>query len=213
MKIIVISSNKDLPYELKQVKMLFNEGLMFFHLRKKNYSENEMRKFIEKIPEKYFNRIVLHSHYHLAKGYNLKGIHLPVIAREQSDQSNLKKKIDYFTVFAMMGKTISTSLHSLEEIQKVDKKFDYAFLSPVFDSISKQDYKSKFDLQNLQKFSKFLKIKNIIALGGIDEDKIDTVKDMGFSGIALLGAIWQNANPVEKFKRIKEKWLKKEFVY
>ena len=57
------------------------------------------------------------------------------------------------------------------------------------------------------------KKKKIIALGGIDEDKIDMVNDSGFSGIALLGAIWQNENPVGKFKRIKEKWLKKELVY
>ena len=45
-------------------------------------------------------------------------------------------------------------------------------------------------------------------MGGIDEDKIETAKELGFSGVALLGAIWQSEQPVEKFKRIYELWQK-----
>lgn len=102
--------------------------------------------------------------------------------------------------------------HSLKELENCTEKYDYAFLSPIFDSISKIGYKSKFDLREIKDFFKNRKEK-IIALGGIDEDKIDIIKDLGFHGIALLGAIWQNENPVRKFKQVREKWQKKEFVY
>jgi thiamine-phosphate pyrophosphorylase len=108
--------------------------------------------------------------------------------------------------------------HSLQELADHKGKYEYAFLSPVFDSISKAEYKSKFS----DKMNRFLKMKpeligavsgkNIIALGGIDEDKIALVRKIGFTGVAVLGAIWNSKNPVEKFIRIKAKCEKKDIV-
>lgn len=201
--VIVISNPTAIADEQVISKQLFDEGLEVFHVRKKEFSENEMRAFIEQIPEKYFSRLVLHSHYHLAEEYNLKGIHVPV------DFNYLASK-----------RSLSVSFHSLDEVEKFENKFDYGFLSPVFDSISKEGYKSKFDFSKLKTYLANRKALNngtgnglLIALGGIDEDKIDIVKELGFSGIALLGAIWQSENTLEKFKRIKEQWLKKELMY
>jgi thiamine-phosphate pyrophosphorylase len=201
--IIVISNPTTITDEQAIIKQLFDEGLEIFHVRKKEFSEFEMRTFIEQISEKYFSKIVLHSHYHLAKEYNLKGIHVSVDYKNEPSNA-----------------TLSVSFHSLDEVEKFENKFDYGFISPVFDSISKDGYKSKFDFSELKTYLVNRKVLNrgtgnghVIALGGIDEDKIDIVKDLGFSGIALLGAIWQSENPVEKFKRIKEQWLKKELMY
>ena len=193
--IIIISSQASLTDEPEIIRQLFNEGLEIFHIRKNEYSESELKKFIELIPERHFKKIVLHSHYHLAVEYGLKGIHVPHTFRGD-----------------VPGRTVSISFHALEEIQKVEIRFDYGFLSPVFDSISKDGYKSRFNLNDVKLFLKHRKEK-IIALGGMDEDKIETVKDLGFSGIALLGTIWQSVHPVDKYKRIKEKWLKQTVVY
>jgi len=193
--IILISNPAPVKDEHEIIRQIFEEGLEVFHLRKKEFQENEMRAFIENIPEKYRGKIVLHSHYHLAAEYGLKGIHVP---------STFKGKTS--------GGTLSVSFHSPEEIQKLELPFDCGFLSPVFDSISKEGYKSQFNSDELKLFLKDRKEK-IIALGGMDEDKIETVKDQGFSGIALLGAIWLSEHPVEKFKRIKERWLKYPTVY
>jgi len=201
--IIVISNPIAIADEQAIIQQLFDEGLEIFHIRKKEFSENEMRTFIEQIPEKYFCKIVLHSHYNLAKEYNLKGIHVDIDFKSE-----------------LSNGTLSVSFHSLDEIEKFDRKFDYGFLSPVFDSISKEGYKSKFDFSALKTYLVNRKVVNngtgkglLIALGGIDENKIEKVKELGFSGIALLGAIWQSEYPLEKFKRIKEKWLKQELMY
>ena len=188
--IILISNPAPVNDEHEIISQLFNDGLYIFHLRKKEFQENEMRTFIENIPQKFRERIVLHSHYHLAAEFGLKGIHVPAVYAG-----------------GMPAGTLSVSFHSPEEIQKSELPFDYCFLSPVFDSISKEGYKSRFNSDELRLFLKDRKEK-IIALGGMDEDKIETVKSLGFSGIALLGAIWQNENPVEKFKRIRERWQK-----
>ncbi|MES2284387.1 MAG: thiamine phosphate synthase [Bacteroidota bacterium] len=201
--VIVISNPTAIADEHAIIEQLFDEGLEIFHVRKKEFSENEMRTFIERISEKYFSKIVLHSHYSLVKEYDLKGIHVPVDFKNEASKG-----------------TLSVSFHSLDEVEKFENKFDYGFLSPVFDSISKEGYKRKFDFSELKMYFLNRKVLNnrtgnglLIALGGIDEDKIEKVKELGFSGIALLGAIWKSENPVEKFKRIKEQWLKKELMY
>ncbi|MBI3501777.1 MAG: thiamine phosphate synthase [Bacteroidetes bacterium] len=90
--------------------------------------------------------------------------------------------------------------YSLNELDNYYKKYEYAFLSPIFDSISKINYKSKFDLQEVKER---IKHKKIIALGGIDEDKISICHKLGFAGVAVLGAIWNSPNSIEKFKRLK----------
>lgn len=188
--IILISNPAPVIHEHEIIGQIFDDGLEIFHLRKKEFQEKEMRAFIEGIPQKYRGRIVLHSHYHLAAEYELKGIHVPA---------------DY--AGGMPVGALSVSFHSTEEIQKFGMPFDYGFLSPVFNSISKEGYKTRFNLDELRLFLNGRREK-IIALGGIDEDKTDIVRNLGFSGVALLGAIWQNENPVGKFKQIRERWLK-----
>ena len=109
--------------------------------------------------------------------------------------------------------------HSLKELGNYKGKYEYAFLSPIFDSISKAGYKSKFSdrLYNFLLFHPELintvNGKNIIALGGIDEDKIELARKAGFAGVAAVGAIWNNKNPVEKFLRIKAKCEKKDLAH
>ena len=109
--------------------------------------------------------------------------------------------------------------HSLEELTAHKGKYEYAFLSPVFDSISKEGYKSKFR-HRLHRFSQIkseliraISGKAVIALGGIDEDKIETCRELGFAGVAVLGAIWNSSSPIEKFKRLKTLCQKKDLVF
>ncbi len=188
--IILISNPAPVKDEIEIIGQLFNEGLEIFHLRKKEFQEDEMRKFIDGIPQKFLERIVIHSHHHLAAEYGLKGIQVPAVYAGE-----------------VPAGTLSVSFHSPEEIRKSGLPFDYCFLSPVFDSISKEGYKSRFNPDELKLFLKDRK-EIIIALGGMDEDKTEAVKDLGFSGIALLGAVWQSGHPVGKFKQIRERWLK-----
>jgi thiamine-phosphate pyrophosphorylase len=96
--------------------------------------------------------------------------------------------------------------HSLIELANYNKPFQYAFLSPIFDSISKTGYKSTYNLTDVKNYLHNNPTKKIVALGGIDEDKISIIEHVGFYGIALLGALWCNKAPVEKFKRIKKQW-------
>lgn len=192
---IVISNLTPVTNEAATINRLFDEGLEIFHIRKKDFTENEMREYIAGISKKHFDKLVLHSHYNLAEEYNLKGIHI----------SAKKKYVD-------SKKAISISFHSLNEIKQFNNDFSYGFLSPIFNSISKKKYESAFSLPELKLGLKNEK-KKIIALGGIDENNIEQLKGVNFAGVALLGAIWTNKSPIEKFISIKEKWEKKELAY
>lgn len=187
--LIIISCTDIIASEHDIIRNLFDNGLETFHLRKKNLTKNEMIEFIEKMPQQHHNKVVIHSHFELAGTYGLKGVHLP---RE------------YYRNPFVNG-TVSHSFHSENEIKETKTRYDYAFLSPVFNSISKMQYKSIFTLNRLKEFLVNRREK-IIALGGVDEGNIEKAIETGFSGIAVLGAVWGSPSPCEKFIKIRKKW-------
>ena len=84
------------------------------------------------------------------------------------------------------------SCHSFEEVVKYKDAYDYLFLSPIFDSISKQGYRSKFSHNELLNASNLGIIDSkVIALGGVTPDKMDYLKSLHFGGIAMMGAVWK----------------------
>jgi thiamine-phosphate pyrophosphorylase len=94
------------------------------------------------------------------------------------------------------GLSQSTSLHSLQEVLQDWKNLDYAFLSPIFDSISKEGYSAAgFPPQELCSALQRAPMP-VLALGGVDIDKVPVVRSMGFQGIGLLGAVWSSDDPL-----------------
>lgn len=87
----------------------------------------------------------------------------------------------------------SRSCHSPEELSN---DVEYQFLSPIYDSISKQGYKSRFNLATLRVS------KNVYALGGVEPCRFAELEQAGFGGAAMLGYIWADHNPETIKKRI-----------
>lgn len=191
MRLIVISNPINIDNEQAILSSLFDSGLEIFHLRKPDFTAKELEEYILNIPQQYRNRVVLHSHHPLAVKHELKGVHF-TYKNPYQGSDNFPKEMHR-----------SASLHSLEEIQNAAPIFQYLFISPVFDSISKVDYKSHIDKIALKWFLQGeTKTSEIIALGGINSDTIAEAADMGFDGIALLGSIWMSTKPIESFKEL-----------
>jgi thiamine-phosphate pyrophosphorylase len=181
MKLIVISSPQNFKGEIEIVCSLFENGLEFFHVHKPTSLPWEIQNYLQLFPEKYRNKIFLHSDF--------------------------------------------PKFHSLEELQYISPLFSNKkkmfFLSPIFNSISKKGYKSMFTLQELKLFLQLLKTNPTLqqklgwacALGGIDESKIEACHKLGFAGVAVCGAIWNDENPQKKFLSIKNKCMGKDLVY
>ncbi|MCL2101946.1 MAG: thiamine phosphate synthase [Fibromonadales bacterium] len=101
------------------------------------------------------------------------------------------------------------SAHSFEELKKI-KGREIVLLGPVFDSISKHGYKSKFSKKELQAgiaewrdFAPENSKTKLYALGGIESENINELAKLGFDGAAVLGAVWNYADPVEAFEGLR----------
>jgi len=100
------------------------------------------------------------------------------------------------------------SAHSFEELKKLENR-EIILLGPIFDSISKHGYKSKFSKDELKTgianwralAPENNKIK-LYALGGIEAENICELEGLGFDGAAVLGAVWNHANPCKAFECI-----------
>lgn len=199
MKLIIISPPSFIKNEIELTNLLFKEGLKNYHLRKPNAKRSKIIDFINKIDKEYHKRIILHSHYDLANELNLKGIHFT---------EKTKKDIEKFKT---NNYSKSASCHSFEDINLLDNRIDYTFISPIYDSISKKDYKSRFSKESIENYIKTESNIEIIALGGISLDNIENIRQLGFDGIAVLGSIWNEniitdqVSFITNFKLIKEK--------
>jgi len=189
----LLSPEQFYPDEMKIVTQLFNLGLEVYHVRKPSLSLKETRSLLQSLPADFHKRIVLHAHFSLANEFNLKGIHL--------NETNKK-----FIAELAGYNIVSSSFHSLATISQNQYPYQYIFLSPVFDSISKPGYSANFELSSLKTNLTLLKQTNptphIIALGGVNSENISLVRQTGFSGAALLGAVWQSVDPVRTFSEI-----------
>jgi len=181
MKLIVISSPVKINNEIETIIAFFELGLKYFHLRKPNFNYQEYKQFLALIPEEYRKYIIIHHHHQLIQEEKIKGVHHT--SKTEFDFS-LSKEFHQ-----------SKSFHSLAEIENNNYPYKYVFLSPIFNSISKQGYQSKFNLTDLENYLKN-KTKNleIIALGGIESKNAAKAIEIGFDGVAILGAIWQETD-------------------
>ena len=186
--IILFTAPNDIPEEEEIVNKLFGNGLHVLHLRKPGASRERYERFIRSIAPRYRQRIMVHDYPELAKEYGLRGFHLKF--RETSG------------FIPQEGDRISVSCHSFEEIRELPFVPDHVFLSPVFDSISKQGYHAAFQEEELRDFLHQVSVP-VIALGGVTAENTETCRRLGFAGVALLGYIWEQPGmAIQRFREI-----------
>lgn len=203
MKLIVISSSKIIEHETQIITKLFEAGLSTFHLRKHDTSTKKTKELIKAIPQKYHNRIVIHTHHSLALRFNLKGIHLTKLHKKRKFKTWLIIKLIKFN---NPNATISTSFANIGKLFELNPsyKYDYVFLSPIFDSLT-----SKFQSGFTEKSLTMALAKtdlNVIARGGIDIGVIKKAHTIGFNGLAFYSSIWSKENPIEEFNTVIKKF-------
>ncbi len=209
MHLIVISNESGILEEYIQVTKLFEEGLMYFHLRKPNFPKHLLEEYINNIPKEYHDRIIIHSHYDLCLKYNLKGIHLTKKHKKRPFQTWLK--ILYLKLRRREKLTISATIRSLREINPTIKKYSYTFISPVFRPSKRKKSKPFNEIELQEKL--YRTNYKIIALGGVSKDHLTVAKNIGFHGVAILSYIWKDKDPIGAFKNIKLALLHQEAGY
>ena len=191
MKIIAITTPKITDEDTSIIRALFDRGIDIVHLRKPESSIGECRKLLSALNSEQRSKIIVHDYPELYSEFSLGGIHI---------NRNVRTLPDGYCGFK------SRSCHTFEEIVSYKSDYDYLFLSPIFDSISKNGYRSVFSDEALQEASVMGIIdEKVIALGGVTLDKIAYLKKLKFGGVAMVGGIYNmeiltNLNDVARFK-------------
>jgi thiamine-phosphate pyrophosphorylase len=191
--IILFTPEQNHPHENNILHALVRAYNITIHVRKPDFTEEAYRLYLSDYASIH-QHMVLHEHHHLAKEFSVKGIHL-----KERDR-NPVKEIDQDV------KVISTSIHHIKDAATLSGPLEYLFFSPLFKSISKENYGTNNTSETLAQIASDLKIKTaipVIGLGGINEDNIALVKNCGFDGAALLGGIWKQSDPIAAFDKIK----------
>ncbi len=177
MKIIAITTPKVTDEDVIIIKQLIESGIDTIHLRKPDSGIHECRKLLRELTKEQRTKIVIHDYPELYEEFSLKGIHINKnVAKLPKDYKGSKTR----------------SCHSIEEIKEYKDDYDYLFLSPIFDSITKAGYKSRFSEDELSKASaEGIIDEKVIALGGVTFDKIPYLKELKFGGVAMIGAIYR----------------------
>ena len=192
----MISAPDFLPGEAEAVTALLEAGAWRVHVRKPAAGSDSIARLLEHIPAALYSRISLHDHHELAARFGVGGVHL---------NSRNPSVPDGF------GGMVSRSCHSIAELSQYSSVCDYMFLSPIFDSISKSGYTSRFSLEEIRRRivagsdvatarmdvmssdgnCRSVDWGRVFALGGVCPDNIRLLEETGFGGAAVLGCIWE----------------------
>ena len=175
MILIAITRPKVTEDDAATIAKMIDRGIDIVHLRKPESSIDELRALLSKLSSEQRSKIVIHDYAELYYEFSLKGIHINRNITSLPDDYNGSR---------------SRSCHSFEEVERYKMEYDYLFLSPIFDSISKSGYKSKFSHEELLRASNEGIIDNrVVALGGITPRKIAYLRELNFGGVAMMGGI------------------------
>lgn len=179
MRLIAVSIAEIIDEDAQIIASLLDSAVDIVHLRKPCAGADRLRAILCKLSLEHRSRVVVHDYPELYTEFSLLGVHV---------NRNIPSLGDDFTGLR------TRSCHSLDEIVRYKQEYDYLFLSPIFDSISKVGYTSQFSHDELLRASSMGIIDSrVVALGGITPDKIAYLGQLGFGGAAMSGAIYSTA--------------------
>ncbi len=197
---VVITPENNLQEEISLINEMLQRGLPLLHVRKPNLTFNELLFWIDKISYQHLDRLVIHIPTTVINN-NKK------VFKQYVDLINsIKAKYWHLSTYNCLLVNnylselpyLSTSVHNRTEFDQLSTHHKRAFLSPVFNSISKNNYHSTIDWKTEIANWKNPLVKKV-ALGGITEDKIEQIHQMNFDDFALLGGLWLRENPLKIF--------------
>jgi len=169
--------------EARILEELLESGVERLHLRKPEMGLAELEKLVVRLAPRWASKLVLHYQPEMARRYGIPQLHGPVKMGEGT------------------GLRLSTSVHGWEEFAALPEGLEYAFISPLFDSISKKGYEAGKGLLSIPGGG--LPCRPV-GLGGVGAGNIGEMVRRGWTGAAVLGAIWEEpGRAVACFQQLK----------
>ncbi|MGM9979109.1 MAG: thiamine phosphate synthase [Clostridium sp.] len=171
-------------------------GVSLVQLREKCTSSlkfYEIAKEVKKITDKYNVPLIINDRIDIALAIGASGVHLG-----QSDiPCSIARKI------LPQGKIIGVSAHNLKEAEKALKDgANYLGCGAVFNTSTKKDV-TTLSYEGLKEITDNINIP-VVAIGGINENNIMTLKGSGINGVAVVSSIIGKENVKDASKNLKE---------
>ena len=176
MRLIAVTTPEFWEGESRAISVLLEEkGFWRVHIRKPGAATEAIRELLLEIPARLRPYLSLHDAHQLAGEGLAGGAHL--------NGRNPKRPHSFQGI-------VSRSCHTLQEVNLHLTEVDYLFLSPIFDSISKTGYKSRFNPADLKAAG--VTGPKVMALGGVTYERLPELADAGFGGAAMLSCAWKD---------------------
>jgi thiamine-phosphate pyrophosphorylase len=186
---------RDLLWVLEQA---LDGGVRAVQLREKDLSGRDLFLLAERsqqLCQAYGAALFINDRVDVAQAVDAAGVQLG------------KPSIPVVTARALLGvqKLIGVSTHTLEEAQAAERSgADFILFGPVYFTASKAAYGSPQGLSALKTIVDNISLP-VYAIGGITLENVESAKNTGVRGVALISAIVSATNP----KEAAEKMLRK----
>lgn len=184
MKVFLMTSPVDFAGEHELIEQLFESYPFSLQIRKPEYSESQMEKFLLGLPSEIREMSIVHGFKDLATSFSMAGY---------------AEKTSFF-----QGNSLDSSLKNyafcrkIEDLLSLPKELSGAFLYPIYDSLTEPSVKASISAEYCVSDLPF----PVFACGGVSEENFSELLKRGFAGAVVCGSVWNYADPLVAFKRI-----------
>lgn len=175
-------------------------GVTLVQLREKTAPAREVIEIAKKLKDlcqSYHVPLLVDDRVDIALAANLDGVHL---GNDDMDVADARKILGNDKIIGSTAKDLEWA------ISEEKKGADYLGVGAIFET--KTHVKTKrTSLETLREINDNISIPTV-AIGGLNYDNIDVLKNSGASGISVVRAIMDSKNPYEDSKKLKEKIIK-----
>ena len=180
---------------LQQVEESIKGGVTFVQIREKELDDSlfldEAIKMRD-LCERYQVPFVVNDNVEIAIKSNAHGVH---VGQDDMEASNVRELIG-------KDKILGVSVQTIEQAIEAEKKgADYLGVGAVFPTNSKDDA-AEVSLETLKIICQNVNIP-VVAIGGINLNNINQLKNTGIAGVALISAIFANKDIESATKELK----------
>lgn len=197
--LVTDSTNLEEKVFLSKVEQACNGGVTMLQLREKEKSDRDFLSLaleVKKITDKYGIPLIIDDRLDIALASGAAGVHLG-----QSDMpiSVARKLMGKDKIIGATAKTISQAKKAVEE------GADYLGVGAIYPTTTKV-------VTVITKVSTLNDICNavdipVLAIGGLNKDNCDVLKNSPIDGIAVVSAIMKDENPEKAASELKSKIL------
>jgi thiamine-phosphate pyrophosphorylase len=189
MQIVVISPEAEDHREVRAIEGFLAAGLERYHVRKPTWTSAALESWLVRLPREWSARIVVHGHAPLAT-------RLGFASHDRDEPGDP----------AVRG--ISRSCHSISSLLGHLPHYRALLFGPLFPSLTKPGYRPAGDFPwdglKAALAGRSPGDARVLAVGGITPAGLARCRDLGFDGAALLGAVWNQADPVAAYAGVRD---------